>query len=228
MYKVIASSSKGNAYLVHEEILIDVGVSLSRLTPYLDKIKIILLTHEHSDHFNKKTISEISMLYPHIIFVCGEWLESSLIRLNVGNYQIISASNEWLKIGEYRFYPVELFHGDRRGQILNYGYRIMKGKHRIIHMTDTGTYEGINAKDYDVIAIEANHCEILIEEMVEKSIEKGEFSHGHFSRKYHASLQKAQAFIEKNSKEETKSFLLHPSDTFLTEVQHEQIIQTWR
>ncbi len=228
MYKVIASSSKGNSYLVHGEILIDVGVSLSRLTPYLDKTKIILLTHAHSDHFNKKTISEISMLYPHITFVCGEWLESTLIRLNVGNYQIISTSNEWLKIGEYRFYPIELFHGDRRGQILNYGYRILKGNHRTIHMTDTGTYEGINAKDYDIIAIEANHCENLIEEMVKESMEKGDFSHGYFSRKYHASFQKAQAFIDRNSKEETKHFLLHPSDTFLTEAQHEQIIQTWR
>lgn len=49
-YEVISTGSKGNALLIGNEILIDCGVSYKRLK---DKhIRLILLTHEHKDHFN--------------------------------------------------------------------------------------------------------------------------------------------------------------------------------
>lgn len=49
-YEVISTGSKGNALLIGNEILIDCGVSYRKLKE--KPIKLILLTHEHKDHFN--------------------------------------------------------------------------------------------------------------------------------------------------------------------------------
>lgn len=214
-YKVIESSSKGNAYLVHNEILIDVGVSYSKLSPYLENIKIILLTHEHSDHFKSEVVSRIAMLHPHITFVCGSWFEDNLKRLNVSNYIIKKIDGEWLSLHGYFIYPVELYHGDRRGVIKNYGWRIIKDNHKTLHMTDTGSYEGIEAFEYNVLAIEANHQESAINADINRARENGEFVHGMLSRKYHASIEQADRFIELNANENTQVFYLHPSDTYI-------------
>lgn len=47
-YKLIASSSKGNALLIENKILIDCGVTFSKLKEYIYNLKIVLLTHSHS------------------------------------------------------------------------------------------------------------------------------------------------------------------------------------
>ncbi|WZU00645.1 hypothetical protein MGH68_14015 [Erysipelothrix sp. D19-032] len=87
-YQVISTGSSCNAYLVHGEILIDVGVSYKILTPYLENVKVILLTHIHGDHFKSDAISRIATPHPDITFICGEWLEPNLRRLNVSNFII--------------------------------------------------------------------------------------------------------------------------------------------
>lgn len=47
-YEVIATGSSGNAVLINNEILIDCGVSWKKIRPYAKKLKLVLLTHEHS------------------------------------------------------------------------------------------------------------------------------------------------------------------------------------
>ena len=45
---IIASSSKGNAYIYNQDILLDVGISYIKIKDYLKNIRLILLTHQHS------------------------------------------------------------------------------------------------------------------------------------------------------------------------------------
>jgi hypothetical protein len=45
---IIASSSAGNCYIYNEEVMVDVGVSYIKIKDYLKNIKLILLTHQHS------------------------------------------------------------------------------------------------------------------------------------------------------------------------------------
>lgn len=47
-YEVIATGSSGNAVLINGEILIDCGVSWKKIQPYAKRLKLVLLTHEHS------------------------------------------------------------------------------------------------------------------------------------------------------------------------------------
>jgi len=45
--EVVQTGSKGNAVLV-DNILIDCGVSFKKLSPYVRRLKLVLLTHVHS------------------------------------------------------------------------------------------------------------------------------------------------------------------------------------
>lgn len=44
-YNIVGSSSSGNAIIFNDYLLIDCGVTFSKLKPYLKKIKVICLTH---------------------------------------------------------------------------------------------------------------------------------------------------------------------------------------
>ena len=47
-YEVVETGSNGNAVVINDEILIDIGVPYKKIAPYAKKLKIVLLTHIHS------------------------------------------------------------------------------------------------------------------------------------------------------------------------------------
>ena len=87
-YKIIESGSSGNATIVENAILIDCGVSFKKLQPYYDSLQLILLTHVHSDHFNKATIKKLASVRPTLRFGCCEWLVQPLIDCGVDKRNI--------------------------------------------------------------------------------------------------------------------------------------------
>ena len=48
---ILGSSSKGNAIVYFDEIMVDCGVNYQTLKPVEDNIRLVLLTHRHGDHF---------------------------------------------------------------------------------------------------------------------------------------------------------------------------------
>ena len=54
-YNIIGSGSSGNATIVFDHILIDCGVPFSKIAAYVKEIQLVLLTHEHGDHFRPST-----------------------------------------------------------------------------------------------------------------------------------------------------------------------------
>lgn len=48
LVNVVASSSKGNFTVIDNCIAIDLGVPYKTVKPYAKKLKLVLLTHEHS------------------------------------------------------------------------------------------------------------------------------------------------------------------------------------
>ena len=57
---IISSSSKdGNCYIYNQDLMIDIGVSFAKIKSYIKDIKLLCLTHEHSDHLRKKTIQKL-------------------------------------------------------------------------------------------------------------------------------------------------------------------------
>lgn len=52
-YDIIGSSSKGNAIVVEDILLLDCGLSYSKVKPYLKKIKLIFISHCRSSRPSK-------------------------------------------------------------------------------------------------------------------------------------------------------------------------------
>ncbi len=47
-YEVVATGSTGNAVILNDQILIDIGVPFKKIEPYMKNLKLVLLTHIHS------------------------------------------------------------------------------------------------------------------------------------------------------------------------------------
>lgn len=68
---VIATGSKGNAVLLNGKYLFDCGVPLGKLSKALKNVRIVFLTHAHSDHIRRSTIWKIHQHRPSVLFACG-------------------------------------------------------------------------------------------------------------------------------------------------------------
>ena len=215
MYKIIQSDSKGNAVLLHGDILIDIGVSYKKLTPYVDDIKYVLLTHHHSDHYNKTAIRKLSAHNPSIEFYCGEHLYEQTKSL-VSNNNVFRISPEFLwQIGEYQISPIALDHINADYSFCqNYGYRVVKGNHKTLYATDTDSLDNVSAKDYDLYMIEGNYCENVIYKRMEEQELNGEFTHGKRSIDSHLSIQQRSLFILMNAGVSFEQVMLHKSNTY--------------
>lgn len=206
MYNIISSGSKGNAIVYHGSILVDCGVSFRTLKPYISQLQIVLLTHQHNDHLNLKTLSILQQERPTLRIGTPAYLLPLLPELNnIDVYEI----GEIYNYGTFKISTVKAYH-----DVPNVGYRIFKGNHKTLHITDTAHLEGITAKDYDLYAIEHNYCEEKLNAEKENSIHTGVFSHAFGSEKTHLSKQQAETFIIANAKPTSQIIELHKSSTF--------------
>ena len=96
--------------------------------------------------------------------------------------------------------------------VKNFGYRIFKDEHKIIHCTDTYTLDGIKANNYNLYAIEHNYNEDTIIESILESEKYGKYSHQRGSFNSHLSEQQAIDFIFKNRGEHSEILRLHESE----------------
>lgn len=203
--KIISSGSSGNSVL-YGSILVDCGVPYSKIKSEKDNIRIILLTHSHKDHINIKTIKSLQLAHPSIRVGCGKWMLEHLQGVN--NIDVYDLG-KWYNYGSFKVSPIKLYH-----DVENYGYRIFIGDCKIIHATDTMHLDGIEAKGYDLYAIESNYDEEKVQEAIKRSKETGEFTHAHGSIMSHLSHRQAWDFIRENKKETSKVILLHQSNHF--------------
>ena len=210
-YNILATGSKGNAIIYFNELLVDIGVSYKTIEPYENEIKYVFITHEHSDHFNKKTIKTLASKKPLIKFIVGEHLYHDITAI-IEPYKVIKVDlNSRYALGKNIFIsPIFLYHN-----VINYGLRIFSKDIKIIHATDTYTLEGIEAKNYDYYMYEVNFCEERIK-LLDELRSENEFSHSYSSRENHLSKQKAYAHFNAQN-EWGKGVLvpLHQSDKYL-------------
>jgi phosphoribosyl 1,2-cyclic phosphodiesterase len=191
-YRVISSSSNGNAILFGGEVLIDCGVSFNNLKEHIGNIKYVLLTHIHGDHINLTTVRKLTALNHKIIFLGGAWIKAILppqIHFKgVEAGQVYRLDNGWL------IAPVTVYH-----DVPNFGYRIMLNGYKHLHITDTYTLDGIEARDYNSATIECNHELVKASELIQEAEAKGEFTHLKRALNSHLSVDKAVEFVKKNN-----------------------------
>ena len=204
-YKIINTGSDGNATVLEEIILIDCGVSFRRLNKYYKQLKIVLLTHIHQDHFNKKTISKLAIERPTLRFACCRWLVEDLIKCGVNkkNIDVLEFGKKY-NYGLFILVPIKLYH-----DVPNCGYRIFMKNKRVVYMTDTRTLEGITAKDYDLYLIEGNYSEEELAERIKEKTSNGEFVYENRVKQTHLSKEYTSNWLLENMDNNSEYVFMH-------------------
>ena len=205
--QVISSGSEGNAVIYNNAIMVDCGVSLKALEAVKRSLKIILLTHKHSDHLKLRTLQRLQAERPTLRVACGDFLLEELPCIK--NIDVLQVGKIY-DYGAFKVSPIKLYH-----DVPNFGWRIfLPNGQKIFHATDTAHLEGITAKGYDLYAIEHNYCEEYIQQAIEEARANGEYTHAYGNINTHLSIQQARAFIEANRKESSEVLELHKSRSF--------------
>ena len=195
-YKIISSCSSGNAVIIRDIILIDCGVTFKRLQKYYKKLKIVLLTHIHTDHFKKETIKRLAQERPTLRFACCEWLLEPLLDvLQIGtryDYKL------------FKIVPIKLYH-----DVPQCGYRVLFDDYKVIYATDTRTLEGITAKSYDLYLIEGNYEDEELEERIRKKQQVQQYCYEYRARYTHLSKGQAVDFLLQNMGDNSEYVFMH-------------------
>ena len=205
-YEIIASGSKGNAVVIDGAILIDCGVPYKAIQPYANDLRIVLLTHEHGDHFREATIHRLAHDRPALRWGCCKWLVQRLIQagvdarcIDVLNPEESGAYLYGIDYGkEFRQYFVEVF--SLVHNVPNCGFIIEDDDgFRLFYATDTGTLEGVEAKDCDLYMIECNHTAAEIEQRAAEKEAAGQYAYERRAAENHLSEEQAMDFFAANA-----------------------------
>lgn len=205
-YKIIGSGSDGNGLIIEETILIDCGISFKKLKDDYRKLKIVLLTHRHQDHFDKATIKKLASERPTLRFGCCEWLVKELVECGVEKKNIDVLEID--KIYDYRDFkviPIKLYH-----DVENCGYKLKINGNKLIYATDTNRIDHIIAKNYDFYFIEGNYESD--EELAQRKSDKlltGEYSYEDRVKETHLSKVQATEWLMENMGENSKYIFMH-------------------
>ena len=192
--------------ILNDEILIDCGVPYKALKPYAKGLKLVLLTHVHSDHFKPETIRKLANERPTLRFGCGKWLLPSVIACGVRKTKIDiyipNTKNQYTS--DLQLIMIPLKHN-----VSNCGYKIYLKGEKVFYATDCDNLDGIDAPGYDYYMIEANYEDEEIWERIRQKEETGQYCYEYDVLNNHLSKKKADDFIVANANENSKYIYLH-------------------
>lgn len=206
-YEIIATGSSGNAVVINDLIMIDCGVPFKELEHVRKKLKLVLLTHAHSDHFNRSTVKELARLRPTLHWGCCEWMARPLIQAGVDPRKIDVYTPG--VICAYGYLSCFIEAETLTHNVPNCGYHIRMGGEKLFYATDTGTLDGISAPDYDLYLIEANHTRADIEQRISEKRAAGQFSYEYVAARNHLSKEQAEAWLYSQCGPNSKYQFLH-------------------
>lgn len=201
-YNIIGSGSSGNATIVFDHILIDCGVSFTKIAAYVREIQLVLLTHAHGDHFNASAIRALHKTRPNVRFGCCEWMVSLLAENSVDPRRIdLLKPDEFYCYGQFYVEPFEVTHN-----VPNCGWKVWHETERpnnrrfekLFYVTDASDLDGIEAKDYDLYMIECNHKEDEIRERIAAKEAAGEYAYEVEAARNHLSWEQAMSWLAVN------------------------------
>lgn len=203
-YKIISTGSMGNAVVIGD-ILIDCGVPFKALGEEYRHLKLVLLTHEHGDHFRPSTIKRLADERPALRFGCCGWMVQKLTDAGVRPH-LIDVYNIGARY-DYKAFsvsPVKLYH-----DVPNCGYRLYFGNEKVFYATDTCTLKGIEARGYDLYFVEANYKEDEIKRRIEEKKASGEYAYEIQAAKRHLSMENATEWLYENMTEKSRYIYMH-------------------
>lgn len=204
-YNIISSGSKGNAVVINDCIMIDCGVPFKALSAVYKNIKIVFLSHNHGDHFNRSTIRRLSKERPTLRWACCEWLVKDLVYCGVSLSMIDILPFE--HINDYGLFTVQVFPTPHN--VPNCGFIFdLKGE-MLFYATDCNSLDHVKCQNADMYMIEANYRESEIAERIASKKANGEHAYELEVIKNHLSEEKALAWICENAGENSQYILMH-------------------
>lgn len=208
-YIIIGSGSKGNCIMVQTKMLLDCGVSYSKISKYLKYIKLIFISHSHKDHILPTTIKQISYNYPNIKFVTS----SSEVVIKLKNSGIPKKNifylkpKRWYSLGIMKVKTEPLEH-----DVENYGLKWEFEDKKGIYITDASIIDNIRAKDYDLYLIESNYNENLLQKHINECEDENKLYYLNRVKYTHLSYEQANSFLIENMSNNSRFEYIHKSD----------------
>lgn len=221
-YDILATGSSGNAVVINGEILIDCGVPMKKLrdSGYIKSLKLVLLTHAHGDHFNAATVRALHQERPALRWGCCEWMVPHLLDAGVDK-RVIDVHTPDVCVNHPGFVtlmPFSLIH-----DVPNCGWRIISCRKMwradmgeyiekaepVFYATDCATLDGIEAKNYSVYLLEANHTRAEIEARIADKQARGEFAYETRAAQNHLSQEHALDWLARNAGPNSQYVFLH-------------------
>ena len=210
-FDVIATGSTGNAVVINNNILIDVGVPFKALEPVKKDLKLVLLTHSHGDHFKPRTVRALHKERPTLRWGCCEWMVGPLLEAGVDKRVIdVFGTSDTLCYWRLCAVTPQLLVHD----VPNCGYHMIftpehERRERLFYATDTATLDGIEAPGYDLYMIEANHTREDLEARARAKMEKGEFAYEVRAAANHLSQEQALDWLYQQMGPNSSYVFLH-------------------
>lgn len=207
---IIATGSTGNAIQLDGNILLDCGIPYKAVEPIASRLNLVLLTHRHVDHFKKSTIGRLAQEHPLLRFGCCQWLVLPLVECGVDprridRYDPRRKAVYTMPNGSLIVEPVALFH-----DVPNCGYKItLHSGEKVLYATDTGTMDGIQAKDFNYYLIEANHDFEELQSRANEKMSRGEFAYEIRAAENHLSKQQTDEWLMDNMAPWSEIIYLH-------------------
>ena len=210
-YEIIGSSSKGNSIVVEDILLLDCGVTYKKIKSYLNKIKLIFISHIHKDHLLPSTIKQIAYNYPTIKFITSSHgVVEKLYENGVNKKNIyFMKENKWYSLGILDFRLEPLVH-----DVDNYCIKVKFNtiNKKMIYIVDTANVNNIEAKNYDLYLIESNYREDILQKHIEECEDESKLYYLDRVPKTHLSNEQANGFLIENMGEESIYQFIHCSD----------------
>lgn len=207
-YDILATGSSGNAVVINGEILIDCGVPMKKLreSGYIKNLKLVLLTHEHGDHFNAATVRALHKERPALRWGCCAWMISHLLEAGVSKrvIDLYGPSVTHVYHDGFSLTPEQIPH-----DVPNCAYKIQRNGEWLFYATDTSTLDHIEAKGYDLYLIEANHTRAEIEARIAEKQARGEFTYETRAAQNHLSWEQALDWLARNAGPQSRYVFLH-------------------
>lgn len=208
-YNIISSGSCGNCIILENEIALDMGVSFKDLTPYYKNLKMVFISHIHSDHLKKSTIKRLAFERPTLLYVVGSFLVDTLIKCGVKASNIIVANCDSILSIKINDLNLKVKSYSLKHDVPNYGFEIDINNKKVAYCTDTKDLDGISIKNADLYFIEGNYEEEEMRERIARKIEAGEFVNEYRTKETHQSKEKATEWLLANMSENSEFVFIH-------------------